>query len=95
MYSASINTDYTMYYPDEPVLVDGFYWGTYDGMSSIVVVDPYGYVVDYLSVDVVDDFFVAEITGHYLSGAYTVWLYDDLGELVSGTAFHVLDPDEP
>ena len=95
LYSASVYTDYTQYYPGETVLIDGFYWGSYDGPSSIEVEDPYGYVVDEMSVDVVGDFFVAETAGHYLPGTYTVWLYDDLDELVSGTAFHITGDNEP
>ena len=94
-YSATIYTDYTWYYPGETVLIDGFYWGMYDGPSSIEVEDPYGYVVDELSVNVVDDYFVAETAGHYLPGTYTVWLYDDLDELVSGTAFQIAGAGEP
>ena len=94
MYSASIYTDYIEYYPGEVVFIDGFYWGEYEGPSRIDVEDPYGYVVDELHVDVVDDFFVAETVGHYLPGMYTVWLYDDMGGLASGTAFYIADIDE-
>lgn len=95
LYSASVYTDYIWYYPGDTVLIDGFYWGVYDGSSSMTVVDPDGYVVDELYVDAGGGFFAAETTGHYLPGAYAVWLYDDLGEFVSSTAFHIVGIDEP
>lgn len=94
-YDGLAYTYYAWYCPGEAVLIDGFYWGTYEGPSSIEVEDPYGYVVDYLAVDVVGDFFVVETAGHYLPGTYTIWLYDDLDELVSGTAFHITGADGP
>ena len=94
IYSASIYADYVEYYPGDAVVIDGFYWGEYDGPSRIDVEDPFGYVVDELYVDVADDFFEAETADHYLAGMYTVWLYDGEGGLASGTAFYIADVDE-
>lgn len=90
-YAGFIYTDYIWYYPGEPVLIDGFYWEPYDGRSTVVVVDPDGYVVDEITVDVQDDFFAASTAGHYLPGTYVVWLFSDQPEFVSGTAFHIVD----
>lgn len=92
IYDAYIYTDYDFYYPGEGILIDGFYWRSYDGPSEITVVDPKGYVVDKIHIGVVDDFFAAETANHYLSGTYAVWLNNDQGEFVSSTAFHVIDP---
>ena len=61
----------------------------------MTVVDPDGYVVDELYVDAADGFFTAETAGHYLPGAYAIWLYDDLEAFVSSTAFHIVGIDEP
>lgn len=94
LYDGYVYTDYSLYYPGEVIEIDGFYWGSYDGPSTIVVVDPEGYVVDEISVDVIGDFFETVTWGHYLPGAYTIWLYDSQGEFVSSTAFHVVSEDE-
>ena len=92
LYSASIYTDHIFYHPGQTVLIDGFYWGTYDGPSNVVVADSDWYVVDELPVDVEDEFMV-ETAGHYPPGTYVVWLYDHAGELASSTAFHIVDMD--
>ena len=93
-YTGSVFTDYGFYYPGEVVLIDGFYWGSYDGSSKITVVDPEGYVVDEVYVEVTGDFFETATWEHYLPGPYAVWLHDDQGEFVSGTAFHVVSEDD-
>ena len=95
LYTASVYTDYIWYYPGDTVLIEGFHQGTYDGPSSMTVVDPEGYVVDELYVDAPDGFFAAETAGHYQPGAYAIWLYDDLEAFVSSTAFHIVGIDEP
>ena len=91
-YDGFAYADYTSYPPGEPVLIRGFYWGAYDGPSSIMVVDPEGYVADDMRVDVVDDFFAAQMDGYHMPGAYTVWVFDDQEDFVANTAFHVEHP---
>ena len=71
------------------VLFDGFYWGSYDGASTIVVYDPAWDVVDSIEVDVVDDFFDTYTFGYYTSGRYVVGLYDEWVDYVASTAFIV------
>ena len=90
LYTGLVLTDYDSYYAGEAVLIDGFYWESYDGPSKITVVDPDGYVVDEIYVEVVGGLFETVTWEHYLPGTYVVWLHDDRGEFVSGTAFHML-----
>ena len=94
LYTGLVFTDYDFYHPGETVLIDGFYLGPYDGQSKITVVDPEGYVVDEIYVEVAGDFFDTVTWGHYLPGSYAVWLHDDAGEFVSSTAFHVVGEDD-
>ena len=90
---AVIYADYTWYYPGEAIYLDGFYWGSYNGQSELLVLDPLADAVVQQDVDVVEDFFGVYIDGHYLPGRYLVLLYDDSGRLAASTAFHVLsDP---
>ena len=90
---AVIYADYTWYYPGEYIYLDGFYWGSYNGWSELLVLDPLWDTVVQMDIEVVDDFFGVYIDGHYVPGRYLVLLYDDLGLLAASTAFHVLsDP---
>ena len=89
---AVIYADDIWYYPGEPIYLDGFYWGSYNGWSELRVLDPLWDTVVQMDIDVVDDFFGVHIDGRYVPGRYLVLLYDDLGWLAASTAFHVL-PD--
>ena len=86
---AVIYADEIWYSPGDPVYLDGFYWGSYDGWSELFVLDPFGDVVEYVDVDVVDDFFGVYLDGYHTLGRYLVLLYDDSGNLAASTAFHV------
>ena len=88
---AAIYTDYSYYGPGATILVDGFYWGSYDGPSNIVVYGPDWDVADLIEVDVVGDFFEAYTTGHYVPGRYVVDMYDELDNFVASTAF-IMEP---
>lgn len=89
---AVIYADYIWYHPGESIHLDGFYWGSYNGWSEILVLDPLWDTVVHMDIEVVDDFFGVHIDGHYVPGRYLVLLYDDSGNLAASTAFHIL-PD--
>lgn len=90
---AVLYADEIWYYPGEPIYLNGFYWGSYNGWSEILVLDPFGDVVEWVDVWVVDDFFDVYVGGYHTPGRYLVLLYDDLGLPAASTAFHVLsDP---
>lgn len=92
MDDAVIYAEDIWYYPGEPVYLDGFYWGSYDGWSELLVLDPFWDVAAQTDVEVVDDFFGVYMDGYYVPGRYLVLLYDDSDRLAASTAFHVL-PD--
>ena len=89
LYSATLFTDYTLYYPGKTVLLGGFW--DHDGSASMTVVDPNGYVIDEIHVTVEDGSFDAQTIAPHIPGAYVVWLHDDAGTFVSGTGFHVIN----
>lgn len=82
-------TDHGYYDPGDAVLITGFYWGSYDGTSSMVVFDPAWNIVDVIEVDVVEDFFDVRVGGYYLPGRYVVDMYDEWDNFVASSAFIV------
>ena len=86
---AVIYADEIWYSPGDPVYLDGFYWGSYNGWSELFVLDPFGDAVEWVDVAVVDDFFGVYLDGYHTLGRYLVLLYDDSDNLAASTAFHV------
>ena len=94
VYTGFVYTDWDWYETGEAILIDGFYMETYNGASTISIIDPFGVEVDSLYVDVEDDFFVVQTYAYvwYDPGIYTVLLYDNLGLHVAETTFEVVLP---
>ena len=86
---AVVYTDSPYYDPGATIIVDGFYWGSYDGPSSLVVFGPDWDVEVWIDVDVVGDFFETHVSGYHLPGRYVIDMYDGLGGFVASTAFIV------
>ena len=90
---AVVHADDTWYLPGEPIYLDGFYRGSYNGWSEMRVLDSLWDTVGRIDVEVVDNFFGVYMDGYHQPGRYLVLLYDESGSLAASTAFHVLsDP---
>ena len=50
---AVLYADEIWYSPGDLVYLDGFYWGSYNGWSEVLVLDPFGNVVEWVDMSVV------------------------------------------
>lgn len=89
---AAIYAGEDQYHPGEIVDLAGFYWGSYNGLSSIAVFDPNLDPVEWVYVYVVDDYFFAYVGGYHLPGRYVVFLFDDSSELAATADFMIIEP---